>query len=256
MISGMAERAPRKADLVSRDLLRSIVRGDIAVGETLPKESELADSYGVNRSVVREAIKSLEVHRLVRPVRRRGTIVLDPMASISPEVLRALLIGADGTIDLDVLADLLELRAALDVEMGSLAARRRSPEDLAALADAVDALAASFDDPPAYSRALRAFAAALAAATHNRMFPMLIAWHEAVSADLGHLMEAVRRPSSPHLQGLRAFLELVAQGEVEAVRNIISAFHGWATPMLLEEARRRNHERRREAREQLVGANS
>src|SRR5688572_11597010 len=85
------EAAPRKADRVSRDLLGRIVSGDLPVGSILPKEDELAEHYQVNRSVIREAIKLLEVHRLVRPVRRRGTEVLSPLSSMSPEVLRALL---------------------------------------------------------------------------------------------------------------------------------------------------------------------
>ena len=74
----------RKADVVARDLLDRIVHGDPAPGAILPKEAEIAGEFGVNRSVVREAIKLLEVHRLVRPVRRRGTVVLDPFASTAP----------------------------------------------------------------------------------------------------------------------------------------------------------------------------
>ena len=87
----LAAASPRKADLVARDLMRRIVSGEVSVGSLLPKEEELAAGYRVNRSGVREAVKLLEVHRLVRPVRRRGTEVLSPLSSLSPEVLRALL---------------------------------------------------------------------------------------------------------------------------------------------------------------------
>ena len=66
---GTAARTPRKADRVADDLLRRIVAGEHTVGSILPREAELAEEYEVNRSVVREAIKLLEVHRLVRPVR-------------------------------------------------------------------------------------------------------------------------------------------------------------------------------------------
>ncbi|MCA9850550.1 MAG: FadR family transcriptional regulator, partial [Dehalococcoidia bacterium] len=110
--------------MVSRDLLEQIVRGDLAVGSLLPREAELAAAYGVNRSVVREAIKLLEVHRLVRPTRRLGTVVLDPMASLTPEVLRAMLVRRDAEgarVDVTVLAGLLEIRAGLDVQMAALA---------------------------------------------------------------------------------------------------------------------------------------
>ena len=54
----------RKADTIAEDLLERIVARDFAVGSVLPKEAELADHYDVARSVVREAIKLLEVHEL------------------------------------------------------------------------------------------------------------------------------------------------------------------------------------------------
>src|SRR5688572_16140682 len=117
---------PRKADRVARDLLGRIVGGELAVGTLLPKEDELAAQFGVNRSVIREAIKLLEVHRLVRPIRRRGTEVLSPLSSMSPEVLRAMLSPRAGVIDRRVLGGFLEIRAALDVQMTGLAAERRS----------------------------------------------------------------------------------------------------------------------------------
>ena len=82
--------AARKADRVAGDLVRRIVGGALEVGELLPKEAELADDYGVNRSVVREAVKQLEVHRLVKPIRRKGTEVLDPLCSPSADVITRL----------------------------------------------------------------------------------------------------------------------------------------------------------------------
>ena len=75
--------ATTKADSVSADILRKIVRGDLKTGALLPKAEMLAVDYGVNRSVVREALKSLEVQNLVQPRRRRGTEVLDPATSLS-----------------------------------------------------------------------------------------------------------------------------------------------------------------------------
>src|SRR5687767_14173441 len=106
---------PRKADVVARDLLGRIVSGKLAVGSVMPTEAELSLEYHVNRSVVREAIKQLEVHGLVRPVKRRGTLVLDPLRSPSPDVLRAMLSPRPGVVDRAALAELLEIRAQLHV---------------------------------------------------------------------------------------------------------------------------------------------
>src|SRR5688572_25376961 len=135
------EQPSRKADDVAHDLMSRIVSGDIEVGSLLPRESDLAASYGVNRSVVREANKLLEVHRLVRPTRRRGTEVLDPLASVTPAVLRAMLADDRGRIDVAMLGEFLELRAFLDARMSALAAARRDDADLAAMDAVVSRLA-------------------------------------------------------------------------------------------------------------------
>lgn len=228
--------AERKADRVADDLLRRIVTAELAIGSLLPKEEELAAQYDVNRSVIREAIKLLEVHRLVRPVRRRGTEVLDPMASMSPEVLHAMLVPAPGRVDRAVLADLLELRAGIDVQMSALAAERRTPEDVAALERCVAQMRASLNDRSRYDAAAMELSRAIARAAHNRIFEMMVWWQQAVMLELDDVFRVVRPANEPHLQGVSALVEQIKRGEVEAVRALVSAFHAWASPRVLAAA--------------------
>lgn len=229
-------RSDRKADRVARDLLRRIVSGDLPVGGVLPKEDDLAAGYDVNRSVVREAIKLLEVHRLVRPVRRRGTEVLDPMASMSPEVLLAMLSPSVGRVDRAVLGDFLEVRAVLDVEMSALAAERRTEEDLARLGAALDALRGALHDRARYDRANEDFSRAVARASHNRIYEMMVWWHQTVAADLTEIFRVVRPANEPHLEGLALLVDLIRRREVAQVRTLVDAFHAWATPRMLAAA--------------------
>jgi len=56
-------------------LREAIKRGEHQPGETLPKQEDLADTYGVNIKTVRRAVGLLEAEGLVTPVRRRGTVV-------------------------------------------------------------------------------------------------------------------------------------------------------------------------------------
>ncbi len=231
-----AKPADRKADRVAQDLLRRIVAGELSVGSLLPKEAELAAQHGVNRSVVREAIKLLEVHRLVRPIRRRGTEVLDPLASMSPEVLRAMLAPSPGRVDRDVLADFLEVRAALDVQMTMLAAERRTDEDLKRLESTLEVLESALHDRPRNDRASAALTREIARATHNRIFEMMVWWHQTVATDLSDIFRVVRPANEPHLQGLTLLVGLIRRREVEQVRTLVTAFHEWATPRLLAAA--------------------
>ena len=223
----------RKADRVAEALLRRIAGGELSPGTVLPREPELAESFGVNRSVVREAIKQLEAHGLVQPVKRRGTIVLDPLDSPSPDVLRAMLEPRPGMLDRDVLADLLEVRATLDQEMTALAAERRDDDDLAALDAIVVRLADSLGEPDRYAAAMDDFTLALARATKNRIYQILVRWHHRVRGGVPPLGLVIQLANEPHLSGVRFLLELVRERRAEDARAFVAAVHAWSTPRAL-----------------------
>jgi len=226
---------PRKADVVSRDLLSRIVAGELTVGSLLPREDELAAEYHVNRSVIREAIKLLEVHRLVRPVRRRGTEVLDPLASLSPEVLRAMLSPRPGVVDAHVLAGLLEIRANLDEQMCALAATRRTAADLAAMDRALARMVDALESRSAaeYAGGNDDLSLALARAAKNLLFEMLAAWNQMVVADLDHLFAQVRGPSRPHQEAAAMLVERIRKKDPVGAVTLVRTFHSWSTPRLL-----------------------
>ena len=215
--------------------MRRIVRGDLASGDLLPRELELAAEYGVNRGVVREAVKLLEVHRLVRPVKRRGTVVLDPLQSLSPDVL-AHFIGFNATeIDANWLTHFSELRAVIDEFMVSLAARRRGPADLAAMDVALLALAETVNDDRAYTHRVDDLALAVARATQNPLFEMLVHWQRRVVQQLEALFVCLRA-SPGNLRGARLIVDAIRQGDELSCRQLIRAYHRWAKRRLLASA--------------------
>jgi DNA-binding FadR family transcriptional regulator len=222
-----AEPAERKADRVAHDLLSRIVSGELPVGGVLPKEDELAQSYKVNRGVVREAVKLLEVHRLVRPVRRRGTEVLEPLRSMSPEVLAAMLVPKPGRIDRRVLDSFHEVRALVDAET---------------MRKVLAALEASLRDGPRFGKLVIEMAQLFARASKNPLFEMLAAFNARVVTDLEGAFAATRPASREHVDGLRLLVDLIEAGDAEGARNIVSGFHAWATPRILAAAALANGE--------------
>ena len=235
--------ATTKADAVSADILRRIVHGELEAGALLPKAEVLAEDYGVNRGVVREALKSLETQRLVKPRKRRGTEVLDPSSSFSPEVLHAMLMPGgqgDTTLDLEVLEDFLNIRAMLDHHMVSLAAKNRTQADITVLTTCVAEVREAQDDKERYAVAVDALLVAIARATGNRIFPMLLEWHRRVHTGLGDLLLTVRRPQPGHVQGVELLVHLIIAQDTDAIAALLTHFHAWATPQLLKEAARRN----------------
>jgi GntR family transcriptional regulator len=66
--------------VIADELRRRITDGDYPTGRSLPPQKVLAASYHTTRAVISEAVRVLEGEGLVRPVRRRGTVVQWPAA--------------------------------------------------------------------------------------------------------------------------------------------------------------------------------
>ncbi|MFJ8195221.1 GntR family transcriptional regulator [Streptomyces sp. NPDC096094] len=62
---------------VAADLRTRIRGGEYEVGGTLPRYEDLTAMYGVGRGVISAALAVLEREGLVRPIKRRGIVVLD-----------------------------------------------------------------------------------------------------------------------------------------------------------------------------------
>lgn len=222
----------RKADDVASDLMARIVGGRIPVGSVLPREADLAVEYGVGRSVVREANKLLEVHRLVRPTRKKGTVVLDPLHSVTPQVLRRMLFPEEGKIDKAMLADLLEIRALLDAQMARLAAERRTRADLAILDSLVERIESAEPGSSESFAEIDEFGLALARATHNRLFEMLSHWHRQIAPDFGPALEALRTLNVAR-GGHRILLGAIRDKDADLAHELVTRYHTWATEQML-----------------------
>lgn len=139
--------AARPAQTVrrSRSLAHELVEGIgariqsqvLRPGDKLPTESEIMRSYGVSRTVVREALSKLQAGGLVETRHGIGTFVLQPQPGSGFRIA-----AADIATAVDVLA-VLELRISLETESAGLAAQRRTGAQLAELRAALDALEAN-----------------------------------------------------------------------------------------------------------------
>ncbi|HSC82444.1 MAG TPA: FadR/GntR family transcriptional regulator [Pseudomonas sp.] len=149
-------------ELVS-DLSQQISDGLIKRGEKLPTESAIMESQGVSRTVVREAISRLQASGLVETRHGIGTFVLD---TPSPSGFR---IDPATIVTLRDVMAILELRISLEVESAGLAAARRSPEQLAAMREALDTFHTAVHRSDAVASDFQ-FHLQIATATGNRYF--------------------------------------------------------------------------------------
>jgi GntR family transcriptional regulator, sialic acid-inducible nan operon repressor len=125
-------RKKRLSDEVRERLLEEIQEGHLAPGATLPSERELMDAYGVGRPAIREAMQSLQGLGLIHVRHGERPRVAEPQLDLLAEQL-ALTMRHVLTYDPDILNQLKEARAVLEVEMAKIAARNRSKEDIAEL---------------------------------------------------------------------------------------------------------------------------
>jgi GntR family transcriptional repressor for pyruvate dehydrogenase complex len=115
-----------------------IISGELSPGGRLPPEKELSERLGLSRSSLREAVKALEVIRVLDVRRGDGTYV----TSLEPHLLQeAMSFVVDLHDDASVL-DIFAVRRILEPNAVSLAAAHMTPEiaqRLSGMVDAVDA---------------------------------------------------------------------------------------------------------------------
>lgn len=106
-----------------------IRRGVYKDGDRLPGERELAERLGVNRATVREALRVLEIMRVVEKKPGEGVFVRDIHADASLETVVFQFLSQDG-LDQDTLASLIEAIKYIESTTARLAARRVTSGEL------------------------------------------------------------------------------------------------------------------------------
>ena len=94
----------------------------------MPSERQLAQAFGVGRSAMREALKSLTLLGLVEVRHGDGTYLKKADSALLPQVIEwGLLLGEQRTLDL------VEARQKIEADIAGLAAARRDEADVAEL---------------------------------------------------------------------------------------------------------------------------
>jgi GntR family transcriptional regulator, galactonate operon transcriptional repressor len=144
-----------------------IIRGDFPPGVALVPE-DLEREYDVSKTVIREALRVLAAKGLVDSRQKRGTYVR-PRSAWS--LLDADMLRWQGRENPDsaFLENLAEVRSIVEPAGARLAAQRRTDADLAALEDALAAMAGAGRDADAVIAADLRFHRALLDSAHNEL---------------------------------------------------------------------------------------
>jgi DNA-binding FadR family transcriptional regulator len=128
------------SDSVEKLLMDRIATGVYRVGERLPTEREFAESLGVSRTGIREALNRLQRVGLISTVRGLGggSFVQEPDSAFLTDALSLMLKMKGITKD-----ELIEARLVLAPAVAALAAQRLTPEEL----DGLEVLWDSMGEP-------------------------------------------------------------------------------------------------------------
>ena len=145
------------AEEVFNSIRQGIESGEIPIGSKLGSEASLAASFGVSRSVIREALRSSATLGLTKTETGRGTFV------ISATPANDLVLGNYSSTDIH------EARPHIEVPAAGLAALRRTTDDLKKLQDIMEQKEAE-DDHVAWVELDTEFHTNIASASKNSVF--------------------------------------------------------------------------------------
>lgn len=147
-----------------------IVERRLQPGDRLPSVRDLAEQFGVSRTVIREAVGALVAKSLLEVRHGSGITVRSPTAQSVAQSMSLFLRGGHAQPPYQ---KIIEVRRTLEVAIAGLAAERRSDADLGELQALLDEMA-GLDEGERFVRNDVAFHATLARATHNELYVMLL----------------------------------------------------------------------------------
>lgn len=183
---------------IVEEVLRQISEGEIMEGSALPSELALCTSFGVSRSVSREAISSLSAKGFISVSQGAATVVA-PRYSwniLDPDFLKV-------TGGQEYLHELQEAREQLEPRIAALAAQHASVESIQLLKELTQEMRREVSDPEAHAQLDIRFHETIAAATGNAV---LFSLHHSL-VQLGYVMRtanaevpgAIHRAADWHL---------------------------------------------------------
>jgi len=199
--------APR---LVAEQLLGKIDKGELAPGDGLPAQRQLAKLLGVGRSSLREAVNALAVMGYLEVIQGKGTYICRSLPATDTSLAKL-----DAALQAGALIDLMEIRETIECRSAQLAAERAGKEEIRRLKKVLQQIDAHRADYDAYLDADLSFHICVAQAAQNSvtleitrlLLEKVAAYHRRLQT--AHLSSTYRDNS---LQSARKVVSCVQKG--------------------------------------------
>jgi GntR family transcriptional repressor for pyruvate dehydrogenase complex len=231
-----AKKSPSQAMAAMKPIIRTSLSDEIVEriivlisekvlkpGERLPSEKDLASQFGVGRTTIREALRSLAVLGIVDGRVGEGTFVSSTNRRYLEKALQWGLL-----IDRKDVQDLIETRLLLESQTAFWAAHRANQVNLKEIEEAIQGMEQSIHDPEGYLRSDLKFHISIAQSSQNSIL------YHLVSMTRGYLQAWIQRSLSRptprktqqraeiSIQEHRNILQAVRSGDAEGARQAMS----------------------------------
>jgi DNA-binding FadR family transcriptional regulator len=220
MLNLSSKRAPKRSEMIARDLVSYIVDARLPAGAMLPREREMIEQLGVGRTTLREALRILETRGVltIRSGPGGGPVVRHPAPSDLTEALTLILQFERATLE-----EVITARSWLEPTAARMAAAHITQAELKRLQDINGEMRAAIDNSEESVRAANErFHRVIAGATGNLVVQVftetLLNVADAGTADLAHSREFKRLAVMGHDSVIAALQARDADAAEHAMR--------------------------------------
>lgn len=134
-------------EMIADQIEEKLMDDTSLIGERLPSEQSVADSFHVSRNIVREAFKILRERGLIDVRNGEGVFIAKPEPQMLSKIIKRIVLmdGAD-------FKDLYELRYALETTACKLAIRRISQEQIQTLQKILNEMEQNIENQEAWAK--------------------------------------------------------------------------------------------------------
>ena len=200
---------------------QALIDREYRPGDFLPSEPELAQSLGVSKTTVREAIKMFQAMGVLEVRRGQGTVVCEKPGNdiISPMILQLILHDTDVT-------DLLDLRVMFEPAYTRMAMHRATNEDREHIRETINNFQSAIVENRQTADDDLAFHLAILESTHN-VFVITIGKTilELFHASISRSMQAVPQVALENHRNI--FDAFCRKDEKRLQEAVLKSFEGW-----------------------------
>ncbi|MBI9077783.1 MAG: FadR family transcriptional regulator [Desulfatibacillum sp.] len=225
------EKTIRTSQVLAGEIRKYIVQGRFKPGDSLPSERDLAKSFQVTRTVVREALRSLEQLRLVSVRQGSKVTVRDYLTSAGIEFVADLLLGSKDK-PTDIMKDIAETWSVIGKAMMYYAVENFRPEDLDSLVEAVLAYIRESDKKDSDPRRLQGLdyeiQNRLMLSTGNRAMILLHNSMRHIYSHVAELFEPIVENPEFLAGGYTRLVHALSKGDARAAKKVFESYfdHG------------------------------